>query len=250
MMKDLNFDHLSDTKFEQFTRDILCHLKFVNVDWRKGTGLKSSPADRGRDIVAYQDRTDVDESRHLEKWFVDCKHYKRGVPPTELHNLLTWAEAERPDVALFVVSNFLSNASKDYLENYRRNNRPPFKIKYWEKPQLERMVNARLIRKHDLADMPLRSVEQILEAEVEFFDRIWYDRKLVLQANIKDGIEKEPPPDIKKGMLAAMRVAEQKYGGRAAMRKYYKNDFEWGMMNGKLSALRWVLGEDWDMLDT
>lgn len=26
--------------------------------------------------------------------------------------------------------------------------------------------------------------------------------------------------------------------------------FEWGMINGKLSALRWMLGEDWDELYT
>lgn len=51
-------------------------------------------------------------------------------------------------------------------------------------------------------------------------------------------------------MRAAMLLVEKKYGGKKAVRNYYKTDFEWGMMNGKLSALRWVLGDDWDMLDT
>jgi hypothetical protein len=43
------------------------------------------------------------------------------LPPKELQNLLSWANAERPDGVIIIVSNFLSNSAKDYLENYRKN---------------------------------------------------------------------------------------------------------------------------------
>jgi hypothetical protein len=93
-----------------------------------------------------------------------------------------------------------------------------------------------------------RNDKAILAAEREFADVIWYDRKLVLQQNLKEGTE-TIDPKIEKGMLAAMRRVEKKYGKRK-LRTHYSNDFEWGVLNGKLSALRWVLGDDWDMLDT
>ena len=104
-------------------------------------------------------------------------------------------------------------------------------------------------RKYNLIDTPIRSVKAILKAEEEFHDRIWYDRNLFLQERVKEGKE-VINPDIKKGALKAMKSVEGKYGGKKALREYYKDDFEWGMMNGKLSALRWVLGDEWDMLDT
>jgi hypothetical protein len=50
------------------------------------------------------------------------------------------------------------------------------------------------------------------------------------------------------GAIKSAKKTEQKYG-----RKNLGpcSDFDWGMMNGKLSALRWVLGGDWETtLDT
>jgi len=106
-----------------------------------------------------------------------------------------------------------------------------------------------IMRENEWNEEP-RSLTEILDAIEEFTDRIWYDRSIVSEYKIKEGLEKEILPDIKKGMLASRKRVEAKYGGKKAMLNYYKNDIEWGMLNGKLSALRWVLGDDWDMLDT
>src|SRR5205085_7705831 len=99
------------------------------------------PADKGRDIVAQLEHTDIDGTKHMETWFVDCKHYKKGVPPEKLQGLLAWAHAERPHTALVICSGFLSNPAKDYLREYEQNNRPPFRIKHWERPTLERLTS-------------------------------------------------------------------------------------------------------------
>ena len=55
--------------------------------------------------------------------------------------------------------------------------------------------------------------------------------------------------EIWKGALKAARAAEKRLGPGVEGAGPY-SDFEWGMINGKLSALRWVIGEEWDMLDT
>ncbi len=251
-MKQLDFDSIDETDFEGFCFGLLGELGFVNVDWRKGTGLGSSPADRGRDIEADLQRTDVDGARHVERWFVDAKHYKRGVPPEAIQGLLAWAHAERPHVALIIASNFLSNPAKDYLRDYELNNRPPFRIKYWERPQLERLTEGRgdFLARHLLTRMRIES--EILAAEEEFFDRVWYGRHMLSAEEyerIVDGTEPNPrtTPEIAKVALEAGQRVRDKYGDQILLPD---SDFEWGMFSGKLSALRWVLGDEWDFLDT
>lgn len=91
-----------------------------------------------------------------------------------------------------------------------------------------------------------RSIEEIVEASEEFLDKIWFDRHLSLRHRIETGKETVDPEIWKGALQSAQRVIE-KYG-EDNLGPY--SDFEWGMLNGKLSALRWVLGDEWDMLDT
>jgi hypothetical protein len=240
------FDRLDSTEFEEFCFEMLRDIGFVNVEWRKGTGFNVSPADRGRDIEAKFRVTDIDETERFETWFVDCKHHKRGVPPDKLQSILTWAWAERPDVVLIVASNSLANSARDYLKRYEENIRPPFRIKYWERPQLKRYVSGdNDFLRIALRDTP-RTEAEILAAEQECFDKVWHERHLVLLQRELRAKNKTSPEILKTAARAAADI-RKKYGSNN-LGPY--SEFDWGMLNGKLSTLRWVLGDDWDFLDT
>lgn len=247
MATGLDFDSLDPTQFEEFCFELLSSLDgFRNVDWRKGTPKQSSPPDSGRDIVAEVEQEDVDGTKHVETWFIDCKHYSEGVPPTALQGLLAWAQAERPNVALVIASGFLSNGSKDYLRSYGQNNRPPFRVKYWERPILDRLAAGKTELLERLLGPPTRSQSDIIAAEQEFFDKVWHERHLMFRQRWEAG-QHRAPADIYEGAKKAAEEVRASYG-EGELGPY--DDFEWGMVNGKLSALRWVLGDEWDFLDT
>ena len=120
---------------------------------------------------------------------------------------------------------------------------------------------AELMIEQEWVEQP-RRLREIVDAIGELLDKVWYNRHQVRREKIARGItkifEKETFPvkdhsrrpiqrDVWEGALKSAAKMERKYG--------LENlgpwtDFEWGMMNGKLSALRWVLGDEWDMLDT
>lgn len=102
-----------------------------------------------------------------------------------------------------------------------------------------------------------RQLSEIVDAVSELLDKIWYNRHQNRRIKIKRGeiklVDKDERQrnvcqrDIWQGAQKAAKRLEKKYGFQELGPW---DDFEWGMLNGKLSALRWVLGEEWDMLDT
>lgn len=111
-----------------------------------------------------------------------------------------------------------------------------------------------------------RGLHELLKAEDLLFHQVWYNRKMLMRERIEDGKLKivtradwdkvAEGPGRHSGMvidsvwemsLRAQRQCERQYG---IENLGPWSDFEWGMINGKLSAIRWMLGDEWDMLDT
>lgn len=107
-----------------------------------------------------------------------------------------------------------------------------------------------------------RRLTEIVDAIDLLFHQVWYNRHQITRQKIERGttrlVEKETFPvkdhlrrpiqrDVWEGALRAAAKTKRKYG---LENLGPWDDFEWGMINGKFSALRWVLGDEWDMLDT
>lgn len=91
-----------------------------------------------------------------------------------------------------------------------------------------------------------RTEEEVYSMIERFADQIWYNRHQGLKQRLANK-ETTIDPEIWKGALKAAKAVEKKYGEENL---WHESDFEWGMLNGKLSALRWLTGDEWDMLDT
>jgi hypothetical protein len=109
-------------------------------------------------------------------------------------------------------------------------------------------------------EQPRRRIAEIVTAEHQLFEKVWYNRHMRFREKVERGniriVERQalPGEDSSRVIIqrniwdAALRTADavkERYGSENL--GPWK-DFEWGMINGKLSALRWVLGDEWDML--
>ena len=104
-----------------------------------------------------------------------------------------------------------------------------------------------LFEETDVQEEP-RRLDEILAAETEMFDRIWYHRSLKHDYRAeREGDAEEFERHQAIAGPARARV-EATYIKPGQLGPY--TDFEIGMLNGKVSALRRVLGSEWYFLDT
>jgi hypothetical protein len=108
-----------------------------------------------------------------------------------------------------------------------------------------------------------RSLMAMLREEDKLTMQVWYNRHWVRREKIEAGkikiVDHETDAQLRSrreitiqkniwiGALKSAKAVEKRYG-KQNLGPW--TDFEWGMINGKLSAIRWMLGDDWDMLDT
>jgi hypothetical protein len=104
-----------------------------------------------------------------------------------------------------------------------------------------------LFAETDFQEEP-RRLDEIVSAEQTFFDRIWYHHSLQHDYRLEAaGLDSELADHRSIAARGRQRV-ETTYTTPGELGPY--SDFELGMLNGKLSTLRWVLGSEWDFLDT
>lgn len=104
-----------------------------------------------------------------------------------------------------------------------------------------------LFAETDFVEEP-RRLGEIVDAEKVLFDRTWHHRSLQHEYRLRAAGDEPELERLQAIAGPARKRVEETYTQAGELGPY--TDFELGMLNGKLSVLRWVLGSEWDFLDT
>lgn len=129
---DIDFLKLSARKFEEACFDLLLNLDYQGLIWRQGG------ADSGRDIEGRRTMRSALVGPYDEKWFFECKRYETGVPPEVLNSKIAWADAEKPNHLVVLISSYLTDGARSWLEKLAP--QKPYAIHIVEGKALKKLI--------------------------------------------------------------------------------------------------------------
>lgn len=155
--KHIDFNKLTPNEFEELCFELILKHGFSKVIWRQGG------ADNGRDIEAISTINNSLVGMFEEKYFFECKKYENGVPPAELNSKIAWADAEKPQHLVFIISSYLSNNARTWIEKIGTDK--SYKIHIIEGAQLSKILlqHDELISKYFILDKYVSLLDETID---------------------------------------------------------------------------------------